>query len=358
MKRILIVSLMMSACCFALLAQRQTECRFVETEYDFGRVREDGGAVSHQFLFVNAGLAPLTIQRVTASCGCTTPEWTHEVIQPNDSGYVTLTFDPWDRPGRFNKSARVELVGEGATLVEMLDITGQVEPRAESLENRYPYHLGDVYLRATIVVFDTIIKGEVVERRLEVANATAEPQRLDFVAPEYVVIDAPTILKPNETTQITLKYLSYRNEAWGYTTGKVLLGVNGKNVGDIVVRAVLVEDFSTLTAVERLTAPIAVLSDRVLDMGDLRIGKKHTITMTLTNAGIDVLQVRAIVSGSDYIRAEVSKPRIKSGKTAKLKITVDAGNLQPYTFTKTLQLITNDPTNPSQVFSVKWQTIR
>lgn len=357
MKRLLIVGMLLS-CGIGLWAQRQAEYRFVETEYDFGLVREDGGLVSHQFRFVNVGLAPLTIQRVTASCGCTTPEWTHEVIQPNDSGCITLTFDPWDRPGQFQKSARVELVGEGATLVEMLDITGVVEPHAEPLENAYPYHLGDVYLRATVVAFDTVVKGAVSERMLEVANATAEPLRLDFEAPAYVVVEAPAVLKPNETTHIALKYFSQQNTAWGYTRDKVLLRVNGQPVGDISLQAVLVEDFSTLTAAERLTAPIAVLSDKVLNMGELRIGKKHTVTLTLTNAGIDVLQVRAIVSGSNYIYAKAAKNSIKSGKSAKLKITIDAANLQPYTFVKTLQLITNDPTNPSQTFSVQWQTVR
>ena len=358
MKRILVVGILMAVCGAGLWAQRQAECRFVETEYDFGRINEDGGTVSHRFLFVNTGLAPLTIQRVTASCGCTTPDWTRETILPNDSGSVTLTFDPLDRPGHFQKSARVELVSEGITLVEMLDITGVVEPRAETLENAYPYHFGDVYLRATVVAFDTIVKGDVPERTLEVANATAEPLRIDFDAPEYVVVDAPTVLKPNETTYITLKYLSHRNAAWGYARDKVVLRVNGSPVGDMSVQAVLVEDFGTLTAAERLTAPIAVLSDKVIDMGELRIGKKHTVTLTLTNAGIDVLQVRAIVSGSSYLAAEAAKPRVKSGQTTKVKITVDAANLQPYTFVKTLQLITNDPTNPSQLFTVKWQTVR
>jgi hypothetical protein len=42
---------------------------------------------------------PLSISNVTAQCGCTTPEYTHEVIAPGKTGKVTATFNSSSRGG-------------------------------------------------------------------------------------------------------------------------------------------------------------------------------------------------------------------------------------------------------------------
>ena len=49
--------------------------KFERTEHNFGTIKEEIGAVTTQFEFTNTGNAPLVIQRVTASCGCTTPSY-------------------------------------------------------------------------------------------------------------------------------------------------------------------------------------------------------------------------------------------------------------------------------------------
>ena len=41
-----------------------------------------------------------------------------------------------------------------------------------------------------------------------------------------------------------------------------------------------------------------------------------------------------------------------------IKIEIDATKLQPFTFYKTMESITNDPTNPTITFVVEWQTVK
>ena len=48
---------------------------FSEKNYDFGYIKEEKGAVSHEFEFENVGDEPLIIVSATASCGCTRPEY-------------------------------------------------------------------------------------------------------------------------------------------------------------------------------------------------------------------------------------------------------------------------------------------
>ena len=92
--------------------------------HNFGEIREADGKVSHTFVVKNEGTTPLVISNVTASCGCTTPEWTKEPIQAGKEGEVKVTFDPKNRPGNFMKTIR--LYGNGMKNGFLLTIRGKV----------------------------------------------------------------------------------------------------------------------------------------------------------------------------------------------------------------------------------------
>jgi hypothetical protein len=60
--------------------------------FDFGKIKQ-GTPVSHEFKFTNTGKVPLIITNVSASCGCTTPDWTKAMVPPGQSGFVKATFN-------------------------------------------------------------------------------------------------------------------------------------------------------------------------------------------------------------------------------------------------------------------------
>lgn len=355
MRKFLLLFTLISATIFAT-AQQKVDLAFDATEFDFGNIAEEGGRVSHDFRFVNTGTAPFTILTVTASCGCTTPDWTKTSVQPSDSGIVRVIFDPNDRPGPFQKSVRVVIAGESGNITEILDIFGQVVPRSESLENRYPYHFGAVYTRSAIVSFDSVRHGDVAESTLTLVNASDEPVSFALALPDYVDCDAPTALEPQSETLVTLRYRSAQSDAWGFVNEPIAMIVGGKNEGVIRLQATVYEDFTQLSREDRITAPIASLQQKNVDFGTISIGKKYTQTITLSNYGQNPLMVRAIISSSDYLKATAKKSVVKSGKSVKISIEVDATNLQPFSFVKNLQLMTNDPTNPIQNIVVTWET--
>src|SRR5688572_7101524 len=47
---------------------------FERVDYDFGTIKE-GDKVNYTYKFKNTGAAPLIIQSVQPSCGCTVPNW-------------------------------------------------------------------------------------------------------------------------------------------------------------------------------------------------------------------------------------------------------------------------------------------
>ena len=72
-------------------ADSQTEKKpkidFVETEHDFGIIKQ-GERVSHTFIFTNNGNSDLILNNVSASCGCTVPEYDKNPIAPGKDGKI------------------------------------------------------------------------------------------------------------------------------------------------------------------------------------------------------------------------------------------------------------------------------
>lgn len=80
---------------------------FDKITHDFGTIKESDGDVDVTFRFVNRSEEPLVLNRVNASCGCTTPEWSKEPVAPGETGYIKVTYKTKNRIGRFNKSITV-----------------------------------------------------------------------------------------------------------------------------------------------------------------------------------------------------------------------------------------------------------
>ncbi|GHT41963.1 hypothetical protein FACS189437_09490 [Bacteroidia bacterium] len=93
--------------------------------HDFGTIGEDAGNVSATFVVTNNTNAPIVLTNVRASCGCTTPSWTKEPIEPGKTGTVTATYSPKGRPGPFEKTVTITTTGDPERLVVRIKGTVQ-----------------------------------------------------------------------------------------------------------------------------------------------------------------------------------------------------------------------------------------
>lgn len=109
-----------------VVADGLPKIKFVEETHDFGNIKE-GTQASYEFKFTNTGSAPLILESVQASCGCTTPEWSKDPIAPGQSGKVIATFNSSGRPGTFTKTITVKYNGAVETNTNYLTIKGFVE---------------------------------------------------------------------------------------------------------------------------------------------------------------------------------------------------------------------------------------
>ena len=63
-----------------------------ETEHDFSKIPQ-GKPVYYSFEIKNTGKTPLKLDNVTATCGCTTPEWSPEPIAPGASAKIKVGYN-------------------------------------------------------------------------------------------------------------------------------------------------------------------------------------------------------------------------------------------------------------------------
>ena len=90
----------------ALTAQGSGPMIIFEIEtIDYGEISKGSDGV-RTFIFENTGNAPLEIQGVRSSCGCTIPKKPEVPIAPGDKGEITVRYDT-NRVGVFRKTITV-----------------------------------------------------------------------------------------------------------------------------------------------------------------------------------------------------------------------------------------------------------
>lgn len=93
-----------------------------ENEHDFGKIPQ-GKPVTYVFEVKNTGKAPMKIDNVQASCGCTTPEWEREKqIAPGETSKITVGYNA-AAEGPFTKLVTITYNG---TQSKVITIKGEV----------------------------------------------------------------------------------------------------------------------------------------------------------------------------------------------------------------------------------------
>ena len=344
--------------CMTLAAwAQQPVITFEKETHDFGQINEVDGRVTTIFTFKNEGMVPLVLSDVRASCGCTTPKWPREPIEPGKTGEITVTYNPNGRPGRFQKT--ITVTSNAASSTTRLFIKGEVIPKTAKPVDNYPVKMGAVGLKANMTDFGAVTRGARAERVIEYANLTKDTLKLSILVAEPFVYASASIEKPEvevlPQAKGQLHFVIMENcEVYGPQEMKAYIVINGQEVRSeefaVTLKADMQEDFSLLTEQQLADAPIAdVNSD--LNLGTFVVGKKGNASFHVANAGTNVLMVRRVVCNDPSISVKSAK-NIKSGKKGAFNITMtpkEAGN-----YTSEITLITNDPKAPVKHIMLHW----
>lgn len=126
MKKTSLTILLLTIITIAFGQTDSAEIKFEHMVHDFGTI-EFGGDGSTNFIFTNTGKAPLLLNNVKSTCGCTVPEWPKTPIAPGQSDTIKVVYNT-HRSGAFNKG--IIVYTNTSTESIRLIIKGVVEAQA------------------------------------------------------------------------------------------------------------------------------------------------------------------------------------------------------------------------------------
>ena len=326
--------------------------RWLETTHDFGAFDEDMGNVTTEFRIINEGDEPLVILSANASCGCTAPAYDRGPVAPGDTAVMTVTYNPFARPGKFDKKIKVRTNSTSAPNT-VLSIKGVVIGSANTLRAHFPVDAGKLKLRNSMLNFGEVTKGRTKTSFLDGYNQSADTIRPVIAGlPGYIDVNiAPAEVPPGQ--QFTLTFFcntAKAPELWGLNSAKASIkaDADAAEVQPLEFITVLNEDFSSLTAKQLERAPRISVSTSSVDLGRVPRGSKPTAEIVIQNYGGDPLVLHRVSSADSAVSVRTGSTKIKGGKQAVIKITVDTDSVSDASglINSKLSIIANDPQRP------------
>lgn len=332
---------------------------FEQKSFDFGKVNEEDGKITHVFEFVNKGNAPLVVNRAQASCGCTTPAWTKEPIEPGKKGSITVTYNTTGRPGAFTKT--ITVYSNATEEQSVLIIRGDVTPKQSTENNPYPVNMGGLGLKTKVIQMNNVDKGKTQLRTVDIQNLSKNVLTpiIDNLPPYITAIVSPQSLKPNEEGKIAFTFDSKKCSQWGPITDDVYVVVNGaKKTAEefkMLVVSNVVEDFIKMTLDQKRKSPILEIADRNLNLGTLDINSKKSGKIKINNKGQNSLEIRRIINNNKELTIKLPKYSLSGGKSTDFTVNLDTKGLVSGDYKKSFTIQTNDPENSFIILVVGWK---
>jgi hypothetical protein len=173
---------------------------FKETTHDFGQVKQ-GDVVSHEFVFKNEGNAPLVIEKVETTCGCTAALASEKTIGPGKEGRIKATFDTRGYSGRLARyvylvSNDSESVRRELSLVAEI----QVPPSARIDVDRYNVDMG------------LVLEGETPSAKIVIKSAGERELKVELTHESVQffsggkVLTSPLYLPVGESREVEMRF--------------------------------------------------------------------------------------------------------------------------------------------------------
>lgn len=343
---------------FSGIAQAQANIQFEEKEHDFGQVSEEGGAITHQFVFTNTGDAPLVISNVKASCGCTTPSWTREPVAPGKEGAIEAQYNPKNRPGAFKKS--ITVTSNATPPTQILYIQGIVTPKPKSPASDFPSAMGKLRMKYQSLNMGKILTNEPAMKSFDVYNdsdTTIIFSPINVTPGHITVQPEPSELLPHQKGAIKVTYdatNAMESKRLGFSTDHIQLFTNEKedSIKRFTVMATVEEHFAPLTKEALAEAPIITFPKKTHDFGTLKEGIVAKTEFTVTNRGKTPLIIRDTKANCGCTVSTPQKEILEPGESSLIQVTFNTrgrrGRQQ-----KTVTVFSNDPKNPTQQLVLK-----
>ena len=318
---------------------------FNETEHDFGIIGDKDGRVYFDFVLTNNSDVPVVISNVQTTCGCTTPIWTKEPIEPKKTGTISVGYNPTGS-GSFSKGITVYT---NRTNPIFLIIRGEVV-KSETIqkklspEEEYPVAMGNYLLKSKELQFKQVGWNEKKTILLEVFNNSDKPVTQKILKlPKYLTVTfSPAVIPAKTAATVEVSLNAQEKNLYGNLSGEITLLINNVSQS-FPYSATVLEDFSKWTTSRKINAGKMNVSANEINFGNFSTGNSRTLK--ISNSGKSPLNVHNIQLSNPAITISKTGFTVDPGEIAEVKINVDKNKVQS-NFSSTLVIVTDDPGNP------------
>ncbi len=330
-------------------SQRYTPyIKFEKPIQNIGEIHEENGLVKIEYKFTNTGAKPLIINKINTSTQRLDVDWAKKPILPKETGTITITYNPKNKNGSFNRT--VTVISNAKNNVSILRISGIVIPRPLTLEEKYPLILDELRFRKNEnrLYFNEIKNTEKKTDTIHFINYSDKDVKLSFKhLPDHISVKIiPENIKPREKGVMVIEFDATKTKEYGYTYERLPLKINEeyKYSNNITVNAIIVEDFTKLTKEELAKAPKIKFKETRFQFGSVEEGKKVTHKFYFENIGKSDLIIRKIKAGCGCTPFVSTKNFIKPGESSFIEVTFNSKNRRGRQH-KFITFICNDPLN-------------
>ena len=312
------------------------------------------------FGFSNKGDAPLQILSVDPSCGCLDVVFPADPVAPGERGEILATYDA-RLLGTFYKGLLVTT--NASPEPASLAMQGCVVTEVQDFSEDYPIDLGNVRMDRNILEFDDVTMGDHPSVELRLVNTEKTPFHPELMhLPPYITAQyLPESIPAGRSGIIRLELASDRLPNLGLNQTRVYLArYLGDKVGEaneIRLSAVLLPDFSSLTAEQRENCPVMQLLPLEADTSSVALrpgrGQVQQAEVTIANHGRSPLEIQQLQVFNEALSVSLGNRTVKPGKHTKLKITLHPEKLQHAASRPRVLLITNDPAHAKAVINLE-----
>lgn len=202
MKRFLLIFLS-----FCLLCWQGSAQSFDRTNWDFGKINEADGVVSHVFMFRNNTGKPIRITGSAPSCNCIMAQLPDGDIAPGKTTDIVVFFSPSGAAGPAHRT--IDILGAKGMSLGTLSTDAIVTPANRSIEERYPIVLApSLYANMNTIPFGYMKPSEKASKVIYLANSSDEWMYIETLTKGsgHLKVQCPEVIGPGKEEAVLLTY--------------------------------------------------------------------------------------------------------------------------------------------------------
>ena len=313
-------------------------------------INEENGLAKTYFSFENKSKSSITIASVSVNCLCVKTTWPKRTIVPGDTGRIVISFDPMNRPGKFEEYLEVKQTN-GASI--NLSITGTVLPRMAQVRELLPIFMGSLQFQSKHLAFPAMFEDEEKQIQYSIYNPTNQSYTINWdqsVFPGDFFSSSERgkqLIPARDSIHFQLTYNASLRNDWNYVVDSLFL-LTDDEIEPLKKLAVSAFIHQRLNKDQ----PHAQLQASALNhnFGQVSVGKTKVKEIEISNTGEKPLFIRKIsnVNQCECITVEAMKDTLEPGEKSRLKITYTANTSKPDL--NIIGVLSNDPDKPYQIF--------